>query len=478
MRHSIRSDNPSNRSEPLRSPSVVREPFRGRADEKATPERAVLAGVLLPNTQADLRDPLGELKALAESAGVIVVDGLIQKRQHLDTHSGLGKGKLQELLEKVTAHDADLVIMDNDLAPRQIRGIEKIIQKKVLDRSELILDIFACRAKSKEAQLQVELAQLEYTAPRLRGMWTHLERIAGGGGGAATAAGGGVGTRGPGERQIEIDRRIVRDRVSHLKRELAEIDRRKSQEVKARGHQWTVSIVGYTNAGKSTLMNKMTDAGRYAADQLFATLDTKTVRWTLHDGTFVLLSDTVGFIRDIPHHLVASFRATLEEAIHADVLLHIVDASSPIARQQMDAVDAVLADLGCADTPQITVLNKIDVADHGVVVELLSLRRDCVIEASALTGEGLDRLNEEVARRASGSWTVLTLRIPHSAGRLVSEVAGLADVLARRYTEEGVELDVRISEIHLRRLAGQYPHDLAAFGADGRRMEFKTEEEY
>ena len=295
--------------------------------------------------------------------------------------------------------------------------------------------------------------------------WAHRER------GRRTGAGGGVAR----DRRAadEIDRRIVRDRVAPEAR-LAEIDKRKSQEVAAtsvdRLHR-RIHQRGQEHADEQDDRRRSLRRGSTVRHA-----NTKT-RWTLHDGTFVLLSDTAGFIRDIPHHLVASFRATLEETIHADVLLHIVDASSPIARQQMDAVDAVLADLGCADTPQITVLNKIDVADHGVVAELLSLRRDCVIEASALTGEGLDRLNEEVARRASGSWAVLTLRIPHAAGRLVSEVADVADVLARRYTEQGVELDVRISEVHLRRLAGQYPRDLIATGADGMRIEFRVDDE-
>jgi len=417
----------------------------------------VVVVVLLPDTKADLSDPLGELTALAESAGVEVVDRLIQKRTSLTPSCALGKGKLAELVERADAHEADVVIFDNDLSPRQIRGLEKEVALKVIDRSELILDIFASRAKTKEAQLEVELAQLQYTAPRLRGMWTHLERIAGAGGATAAGAVGGVGTRGPGERQIEIDRRIVKDRISYLKRQIDEITKRKEREVKARADQFTVSLVGYTNSGKSTLMNKLTGAGRFAADQLFATLDTKTVRWDLGDGRTALLSDTVGFVRDIPHHLVASFTATLEETIHADLLLHVVDISAPTAWQQMESVEGVLAELGCHELPRITVLNKIDVADHGSLAEMLARHREGAVQISALTGAGLDTLIEEVIQRAKGATVDVSVRLPHSAGRLLAELDRRGEVRDRRYLEDGVELDLRINRDQLAQLAGRHP---------------------
>jgi len=452
MHHSIRSDTLANTRTPDRLPRPVREP----SGDKDRPERAVVVGVLLPDTRADLRDPLGELTQLAESAGVEVVDQMIQKRTALTPAFALGRGKLEELVERTHANEADVIIFDNDLSPRQIRGLEQAASVKVIDRSELILDIFAARAKTREAQLEVELAQLQYTAPRLRGMWTHLERIAGAGGGTTAGAVGGVGTRGPGERQIEIDRRIVKDRIAYLKRQIDEITRRKEREVNARQDQFTVSLVGYTNSGKSTLMNRVTDAGRFAADQLFATLDTKTVRWNLGDGRMALLSDTVGFVRDIPHHLVASFTATLEETIHADLLLHVVDISSPTAAQQMNSVERVLEELGCHELPRLTLLNKIDVADHGALAEMLARRDGHPLQISALTGAGLDGLAAEVVRRMSGRTVDVTLRLPHAAGKLLAELDRCADVRDRRYGEHGVELDVRIGRSHLEQLAGRH----------------------
>ncbi len=454
-RHSIRSHTVndlrgSQRPSPLRVGRSLGEP-------EERPERAVLVGVILPDTKRDLNDPLGELCALAVSAGSEITDSMVQKRMSLTAGTALGKGKLQELVERVGAADADVVIFDNDLTPRQIRGLEQAVGRKVIDRSELILDIFASRAKTREAQLQVELAQLQYTSPRLRGMWTHLERIAGAGGGTSAGVVGGIGTRGPGERQIEIDRRIVKDRIAYLKREIAQIDHRKQREVRSRGDQFTVSLVGYTNSGKSTLMNQLTGAGRYAADQLFATLDTKTIRWDLGEGHFVLLSDTVGFVRDIPHHLVASFRATLEEAIHANLLLHLVDISSPTAWGQMEAVDDVLTGLGCDKIPQITLLNKMDIADDTSMAELLISHRPKVMRISALTGEGLDRLSAEVSYRMQGDTIDVVLQIPHAEGKLLSEIGRLAEVRDRRYQTECVELEVHLNRAQLRQLVGRNP---------------------
>jgi GTP-binding protein HflX len=420
-------------------------------------QKAILVGVLLPSSQADLRDPLGELKALAESAGAQVVGSLLQKRLSLSAAYALGKGKLAELVELANQNNAEVILFDNDLTPAQIRGLEEPLERRVIDRSELILDIFASRARTREAQLQVELAQLQYTSPRLRGMWTHLERVAGAGGGTAAGAVGGIGTRGPGERQIEIDRRIVKDRISHLRQEIREIDRRKQQEVEARSDKFTVSLVGYTNSGKSTLMNKLTGAGQYAADQLFATLDTKTVRWDMGEGLVVLLSDTVGFIRDLPHHLVASFRATLEEAIHADLLLHVVDASSPVARQQLASVEGVLRELGCEKIPQITLLNKMDVADHGAVAELLVGERGRRLCTSAVTGEGLAELTAEVRRCMLGEAVDAVVFVPHAEGKLLNELGRRAQVLERRYKTEGVKMHISMNREAFAQLRGRYP---------------------
>jgi len=420
-------------------------------------ERAVLVSVLLPGTKADLRNPLGELKALAESAGVVVVDAMVQKRVRPTAATAMGSGKVKELIERVIANTADVVIFDNDLKLRQIRELEKAIGKKVIDRSELILDIFAARARTREAQLQVELAQLEYTAPRLRGLWTHLERIAGAGGGTGVGAVGGVGTRGPGERQIEIDRRIVRDRISYLKKEIHQIDDRKRREVQARKDRFTVSLVGYTNSGKSTLMNRLTDSTQFAADMLFATLDTKTVRWNLKNGQVALLSDTVGFVRDLPTHLVASFRATLEEAIHADLLLHVVDASSPVAWLQMEAVDDVLRSLECDQIPQIIVLNKTDLADPQTLAEMLETRGSNLIRVSALTGEGIEGLVSEVESRIEGTTLEVWVKVPHREGKLLGQIDRLAEVRERRYEADGAVLDIRMNRDQLMQLKGRFP---------------------
>ncbi|MHC4109064.1 MAG: GTPase HflX [Planctomycetota bacterium] len=414
-------------------------------------------GVLLPDTKSDLSDPLGELASLAEAAGVEVADAILQKRLSLTAAHALGKGKLAELVERADIARSDVIIFDNDLTPRQIRGLEQALNRKVIDRSELILDIFASRAKTREAQLQVELAQLEYTAPRLRGMWTHLERIAGAGGGTAAGAVGGVGTRGPGERQIEIDRRIVKDRIAYLKREIRDIDGRKQREVRARGDYFTVSLVGYTNAGKSTLMNTLTGADRFVADLLFATLDTKTARWDLGEGRSALLSDTVGFVRDLPHHLVASFRATLEEAIHASLLLHVVDLSSSTAWQQAESVDEVLASLGCDEIPQITVLNKADIANDMAMAEMLACHRRNTLTVSAVTREGLDHLTEAVIHEMQRGSVDVTIFVPHAEGKLLNEVVRVAEVLDRRYLSNGVELRVCLPRTKLTQLQGRYP---------------------
>jgi GTP-binding protein HflX len=303
-----------------------------REDLSVRRENALLVKVIL--SDAPMGDnPLMELTELARSAGANVVGYVVQRRRAYHAATCVGKGKLEEIRQRADVYDAHVIVFDNDLSPSQIREIEAATSRKVIDRSELILDIFASRARTHEARLQVELAQLEYTAPRLRGMWTHLERIAGAAGGTGAGIVGGIGTRGPGESQIEIDRRLADHRVTLLKRKLAEIDQRKVREVRTRQDQYTASLVGYTNAGKSTLMNALTNAGTVTADRLFATLDTLTRRWDLGNGRYALLSDTVGFIRDLPHHLVASFRATLEEAIHADLLLHVVDAANPEADQ-------------------------------------------------------------------------------------------------------------------------------------------------
>ncbi len=413
--------------------------------------------MILPDSRADWRDPLGELRSLAGTAGAVVVDQIIQRRDRIDPAFYVGKGKVEEIGRRAEANEADVVIFDNDLSPGQIRDLENALGRKVIDRSELILDIFATRARTHEARLQVELAQLEYTAPRLRGMWTHLERIAGAGGGTGVGSVGGIGTRGPGERQIEIDRRIVSRRITALKRELETIDRRKVRTIKSRKDHFTVSLVGYTNAGKSTLMNALTGANVTVEDRLFATLDTRTRRWSLGGGQVALLSDTVGFVRDLPHHLVASFRATLEEAIHADLLLHVVDAASPCAEAQVDAVMNVLAELGCADHHTLAVLNKIDVAEDVAVVQMLERRLPGAIRISARSGSGLDVLVHRVLHVMQGEVRHVRIRVPLADGRALAFIEHHAQVVNRRYSDHTVEMDARLGTRDLHRLRELHP---------------------
>ena len=427
-----------------------------REDLSTANERALLVKVLLDDTPLGDR-LLTELSELARSADATVVDLVVQRRRTYHSATCVGKGKLQEIRQRADAYDANVVVFDNDLSPSQIREIERVLERKVIDRSELILDIFASRARTHEARLQVELAQLEYTAPRLRGMWTHLERIAGAGGATGAGAVGGIGTRGPGERQIEIDRRLVDKRVTLLKRKLAEIDRRRVREVRARREHYTVSLVGYTNAGKSTLMNALTQADTGTADRLFATLDTLTRRWDLGNGRHVLLSDTVGFIRDLPHHLVASFRATLEETIHADLLLHVVDTANPEAEDQVAAVQGVLEELGASDKPTLLLLNKADAIEDEAALTLLRGAHPEAMLISAKTGDGLERLSMAVDERMRGERERLTLSVPAHDGKALGFLERFAEILDRRFEDGRAIVDVAIAPRALEHL-----HSIAA----------------
>lgn len=403
-------------------------------------------GVILPGQRplGTFYDPLAELASLAETAGAVVVDRVLQRRNRLCTSTYIGSGKVLELAERVVAKDADVIIFDNDLSPSQIREIERVTSRKVLDRTELILDIFASRARTHAARLQVELAQLEYTAPRLRGMWSHLERIAGAGGGTSAGAVGGIGTRGPGERQIEIDRRIVQKRTSFLREQIRQIDARRVREVGSRSDYFTVCLVGYTNAGKSTLMNALTGAGALVADQLFSTLDTLTRRWELGGGQVALLSDTVGFVRDLPHHLVASFRATLEEAIHADLLLHVVDASNEQAADQVTAVERVLIELGCERVPTMLVFNKVDRVEDAAALSVLRTQRPEAVEVSARTGVGVDRLVQSVIDRMRDRYVRISAEADASNGKLIAYISKYGHILGTEYVDGRVRLDARL----------------------------------
>jgi GTP-binding protein HflX len=417
-----------------------------RANISVERERAVLAGVLLPDLLVDPRDPLGELRSLADTAGAITVHEMLQQRQRPDAGTFMGKGKVQELAEHIKAHEAEVLIFENDLSPAQIRNIEEIVECKVLDRSELILDIFASRARTHEARLQVELAQLEYTYPRLTAMWSHLERIVGG-------APAGIGTRGPGEQQLEIDRRIVQRRKSELKRDIERIQGRKQREVEKRNADfYTVGIVGYTNAGKSTLFNTLTDAKVYADDKLFATLDTRTRKWDLGGGDTVMLSDTVGFVRNLPHHLVASFRATLEESVQSDLLLVVMDISDPQVEEHLKTVHKVLKSIEADHKPQVLLLNKTDLLTDNAEVLVWKRRHPEALETSARTGVGLSEVIERVRRHATGGTERMKLRLPMSDGKALNFLENRATVHDRAYDTTHITIDVTIGRRQLDQL--------------------------
>ena len=404
-------------------------------------EKAILVAVLLPDSTADPRDPLGELASLTATAGAKVVDCVIQQRHAVDPATYIGSGKAEELGRLVKEHKADVVIFDNDMSPNQLRDLEKICECKILDRSELILDIFATRARTYEAQLQVALAQLEYTYPRLRHMWSHLERI-------GTGAGAGVGARGPGEMQLEIDRRLVRNRIADLKSRIDRVQQRKSREVAVRKQRhFTVSLVGYTNAGKSTMFNTLTGSRTFVEDKLFATLDTKTRQWRLAGAHSGLLSDTVGFVRDLPHHLVASFKATLEEALHADLLLIVLDVSHPHAMRQLESVREVLMDIGCGDQPAHLLLNKIDAVTSPDDLAFWRIGFPSAFPVSAKTGEGAMRLTQAVLRAMLGQMLHIEILLDLADARGITFLEKYATVLSRDYesTPGRVRLHVQVS---------------------------------
>lgn len=453
---------------------------RERQSIKVQAERTVLAAVRLPESRYDQRDPFGELRELSRQAGAVVVGEIEQRRDRPEAGTYMGMGKVEELKGMCEALDAKTIIFDHDLSPKQIAKIEQMTERKVLDRSELILDIFASRATTHEAKLQVEIAQLEYTYPRLRAMWTHLERIVGSGGI------GGVGTRGPGEQQLEIDRRLVQRRKTQLGRELEEIQARKRRAVEKRNNDYfTVGLVGYTNAGKSTLFNTLTEGGAYADDRVFATLMTRTREWDLGGGHHVMLSDTVGFVRDLPHHLVASFRATLEEATHADLLLVLLDVSDASSELHYETVMNTLDELfeeveqrevkraeqakrdGAGDIaryerPELLVLlnkaDKPDVDDQDLLY--WQSRAVGAIPLCALPGEpdseelpmGQQQLIERVKAISIGEIEELDITIPLSDSKSVHTIENRTAVVSREYGEKSVTIRTKIGKNQLAKL--------------------------
>ncbi len=405
-------------------------------------ERSILARLILPKDIA-AEDPFDELTGLATTAGTTVVGSVIQRREHPDQTTYLGKGKVMELLGLIEMQNADVVLFDNDLNPSQTRNLERALNIKVIDRSELILDIFASKAQTHEARLAVELAQLEYSLPRLKRMWTHLSRQS-----------MGVGMRGPGEKQLEVDRRLAEKRVQDLKAELEKVEKRKAREVASRGDTFTVSLAGYTNAGKSTLMNVLTNANVEAVDRLFATLDTRTRKWMLPGWGPILLSDTVGFIRDLPHRLIASFRATLEETRHADLLLHVADASNPAVLHQISAVYKVLHEIGIDEKETLLVLNKVD--RDGAIERVKSIldRYPNAISISAQSGLGIQKLAMAVSDALTKNFVELEVRLPLEDGKTIAWLASVAEIMSKQYNDDHALVHCRMPSSAAGKLAG------------------------
>jgi GTP-binding protein HflX len=407
------------------------------------PERGFVLAVL--GQGVDPEDELAELEELSRTAGVEPVASLVQHRAQPDSRTYVGKGKLEELKEEYKSTGAEVLVVDDELSPSQQRTLENALQARVVDRTQLILDIFAQHAVTAEGKLQVELAQLEYNLPRMRGMWQHLERL-----------GGGVGTRGPGESQLETDRRLARRRVSLLKSRLKELGRQRDirRKERRRTETPTVALAGYTNVGKSTLLNALTDAGVSVRNRLFETLD-PTTRGFEHDGRRYLVTDTVGFVRRLPHQLVEGFAATLEETLVADLILHVVDGSAPAERlvEQIASVDAVLKEIGADAMPRELVVNKIDLVDDETRTRLANRYPDA-LHVSAATGEGLDELRARVAERFAERFEPVRLLIPYSEGAKLNELYALgAPIEEREDTDEGVLVTARLPRREIAKLA-------------------------
>ena len=400
-------------------------------DFKEIEERVILIGVQTGEDE-DVAASLDELEELARTAGAVTVGKVIQNREAVHPGTYIGKGKIEEVAALMRAVDANGVICDDELSPAQMNNLERELDCKVMDRTLLILDIFADRAVTSEGKIQVELAQLRYRAARLVGLRASLSRL-----------GGGIGTRGPGEKKLETDRRLIRNRISALKAELAQVEKHRDliRGKRARGSLKTAAIVGYTNAGKSTLLNKLTGAGILAEDKLFATLDPTTRVLELKDGQQILLTDTVGFIRKLPHHLVEAFKSTLEEAKYADYIIHVVDASNPQAEVQMHIVYETLRELGATGKKTITLLNK---QDRVPELQIRDLRADYVIKCSARTGEGLDEFKDILGKiLAEGQVYLEELYDYREAGK-IQIIREYGTLLSEEYKENGIYVQARV----------------------------------
>jgi GTPase len=426
---------------------AVRQPDRSSAAE---PERGLVLAVLAPG--AGEEDELGELEELARTAGVEPVGRVVQHRRLPDPRTYVGKGKLEELKREYGAATAEVLLVDDELSPAQQRTLENALQARVVDRTQLILDIFAQHAVTAEGKLQVELAQLDYNLPRMRGMWQHLERLGGGTGGL----GAGVGTRGPGESQLETDRRLARRRITLLRGRLRRLSRQRDvrRKERRRAETPTVALAGYTNAGKSTLLNALTDARVSVRDRLFETLD-PTTRGFEHEGRRYLVTDTVGFVRRLPHQLVEGFAATLEETLVADLVLHVVDGSASEQQlvEQIAAVDSVLREIGAEELPVELVVNKIDAVDT-LGRRRLANRYPEAVQISALTGDGLPELRARIAERFGERFEHVRLLLPYEEGGRLNELYALgAPIDQREDTAEGVLVAARLPRRELHRFA-------------------------
>ncbi|MBA2553619.1 MAG: GTPase HflX [Geodermatophilaceae bacterium] len=404
-------------------------------------EQVVLVGVWTEGTATDAQNSLTELAALAETAGSVVLDAVMQRRHKPDPATYIGSGKAKELREIVASTGADTIVCDGELSPGQLRQLEEVVKVKVIDRTALILDIFAQHASSKEGKAQVELAQMSYMLPRLRGWGESMSRQAGG----RVAGGGGMGTRGPGETKIETDRRRIRSRMAKLRREITEMKttRETKRQERTRQEVPSVAIAGYTNAGKSSLLNRLTGAGVLVENALFATLDPTVRRSETRDGRMFTLTDTVGFVRHLPHQLVEAFRSTLEEVAQSDLILHVVDGSHPDPESQINAVHDVFGDIDASKVPEVIVVNKIDAASSETLLRLRSVVPDALF-VSALTGAGLDGLLDVLDARVPRPQIDVRVLLPYARGDLVSRVHGSGEVLTEEHEATGTVLTARV----------------------------------
>ena len=411
-------------------------------------EKCILVGVTRQFvTKAQMDESLDELELLADTAGAAAIARISQDRDRLDPATFIGKGKAEEIGKLVEQEKVSLVIFDDDLSAVQVRNLEKAFQCKVLDRSALILDIFAARARTSEAKCQVELAQLEYLLPRLTRQWTHLSKQF-----------GGIGTKGPGETQIETDRRIIRTRISHLRERLDRITQQRTTQRKERTKHTRAALVGYTNVGKSTLLNLLSGSDVLVENKLFATLDPTTRIVPLSPSSAILMTDTVGFIRKLPHHLVAAFKSTLEEVTEADLLLHVVDLLSPLYEDQIRVVQETLEDLGAADKTTLLVFNKIDRLNDRSIISALSEKYPQSVCISAMRGINIVSLKEKIQQLVNTEFVEETIVIPQSDPRLISAIYDFAEVLDRSYEDNSVHLIVRVPRKdleHLRAIIGK-----------------------